>query len=130
GPDRGSNKGGEIRAASQRGAQVLRKASDVHSAAGVDFDACGARHRVVVQKADGEDLHHARAPLNRLTTPGLAVEGLAALLERRIERGHLVDVAREFGEGRLDPLAVDGRWASRSDDGAVAVAGVGGDAVG
>ena len=65
-----------------------------------------------------------RLALDLLTLPRQLVQALAVLLQRRVHRRHLLDVADESGDNRLPVGKRELRHLGFADDRAIGIAGI------
>jgi hypothetical protein len=93
--DGGSAQPDQVRAATQRLADIFGQRADVRALAACDTHREHRRRQVNVQQRDGVNRYLPRRALDGLPGPGILVKRLAVLLERRVHRRHLFDLAGE-----------------------------------
>ena len=99
-PDPRSPQGTEVRPAAQRGTDVLGQRAHIKALAALDSDR--RLTRVPGDRPQAIDPHGSRAALDFDALPGQPVQRLAAALERRMHRRHLLEASSEAGQNRRE----------------------------
>lgn len=111
-------------ATAQAFAEVAGQAADV--GAGATGHAQPQSFRLLLEYVDGVHLHLAFGRLDDITAAGLHIQRFTALLQRRIDRGTLADVAGQRRQRRLQGFGADCRHRALQQHLAFGIVGIGG----